>query len=828
MSTGTYIYGSGDLASALGIVNPRSAVYGATGDGVTDDTTALNAALAAADGGIVMVPPGTYLISAPLVIFSNTLLWALPGAVFNLASGSNCNMLKNAGCTPQRTITDGAMTSASNVLTSAAQAMWTGSDVGRSVAVPGALDGTRPLVAMITGVTSGTQVTLSATAGATVSGTSTAIYSRDSGFEVRGGTWNRGGNGWPTGSSSPNLTTFQIKHADNFSIREFTASCTVRGYQVAVGDVSEFTIRDITLSAPNTVVNTDGINIHGPATLGRIENVQGTTGDDFVSIHSMDGDAGLQDTVGDVRDIVVTNLFPNQNGQAAFKVHAGSTTVCQAITCRGIHGSSLAGGVHIQDYATPTSASIVADILVEDVDCTTSANTGLVNIYCNNPGANITLRDLVWRYNTSFPSVVYVMPGTTLNSLTVDTVTIEAGNNVKAILCGSTSGSPTAMNSITLTNLIEASGGATVLTGVQIDGTFVTCKNIKVRGVQAYKEAGAQQAIVYNKGTVDTIQIEDVYLNGGGIVLGTTSTAATARAVLSNITLESAYQLAQVASTVDMVVNGLNAISITGGPLVFVTGSSAVLTLRGRGLINPNNYAAFTRDLTQTPRIVHREMRIDVALCAVTLGDEAYNTNSASAALGPVTSDGTYWYPVIPKPSSGAIVSGQYSLPDGGQPTSSATFPTGQFRCYPVYIPAGPAIERIWAEVTVVGDGTSVVHLGVYADNGSWQPGALAIDAGTINGASATVQEITLGSPVQLSPGWYWFGGACVFSTTSPTVKTLTASNPVQFPLGSSLPAAGTAATGVYMTGVTAGALPSTFTVAGIAGSCPRIGVKGH
>lgn len=50
-----------------GLVTPQD--YGAAGDGVRDDTAAIAAALAAvpANGGTVYFPPGSYLISAPLV-----------------------------------------------------------------------------------------------------------------------------------------------------------------------------------------------------------------------------------------------------------------------------------------------------------------------------------------------------------------------------------------------------------------------------------------------------------------------------------------------------------------------------------------------------------------------------------------------------------------------------------------------------------------------------------------------------------------------------------------------------------------------------------------
>lgn len=48
--------------------------YGATGDGSTNDTTSLKAALAAAVGGIVYVPVGTFVVDDSLTIPANTIL----------------------------------------------------------------------------------------------------------------------------------------------------------------------------------------------------------------------------------------------------------------------------------------------------------------------------------------------------------------------------------------------------------------------------------------------------------------------------------------------------------------------------------------------------------------------------------------------------------------------------------------------------------------------------------------------------------------------------------------------------------------------------------
>lgn len=79
---------SSAFAAVAGLfVNVKDPQYGALGDGVTDDTAAVNAAIVAAAGGIVFFPTGTYKVSA--LITSGT---------------KNCNLL---GAGPDATIISG-------------------------------------------------------------------------------------------------------------------------------------------------------------------------------------------------------------------------------------------------------------------------------------------------------------------------------------------------------------------------------------------------------------------------------------------------------------------------------------------------------------------------------------------------------------------------------------------------------------------------------------------------------------------------------------------------------------------------------------------------
>ena len=91
-----------DLQTALdGKVSKNTLVYnvkdfGALGDNSTDDTSAIQDtldAVGAAGGGTVYVPYGVYIISATLVIYSNTTLLVEKSATIKLKAGSVATML---------------------------------------------------------------------------------------------------------------------------------------------------------------------------------------------------------------------------------------------------------------------------------------------------------------------------------------------------------------------------------------------------------------------------------------------------------------------------------------------------------------------------------------------------------------------------------------------------------------------------------------------------------------------------------------------------------------------------------------------------------------
>ena len=98
-SSGFSVYqvaSAGGLGSFPQWFNVRSILYGATGNGTTDDTAAIQAALTAAinaGAGTVYLPPGTYKTSSTItgnLDGSAVAVWADPGAVIEYYGSGDC------------------------------------------------------------------------------------------------------------------------------------------------------------------------------------------------------------------------------------------------------------------------------------------------------------------------------------------------------------------------------------------------------------------------------------------------------------------------------------------------------------------------------------------------------------------------------------------------------------------------------------------------------------------------------------------------------------------------------------------------------------------
>lgn len=95
--------------------------------------------------------------------------------------------------------------------------------------------------------------------------------------------------------------------------------------------------------------------------------------------------------------------------------------------------------------------------------------------------------------------------------------------------------------------------------------------------------------------------------------------------------------------------------------------------------------------------------------------------------------------------------SGWYSSLSGSIDTRTLNEDRGFW--VPVVVDRSLTVDRIGLELTSTATGSPVVRLGIYSDS-SGVPGTLLLDAGTIDGTSATYQEITISQA--LTAGRWW------------------------------------------------------------------------
>lgn len=177
----------------------------------------------------------------------------------------------------------------------------------------------------------------------------------------------------------------------------------------------------------------------------------------------------------------------------------------------------------------------------------------------------------------------------------------------------------------------------------------------------------------------------------------------------------------------------------------------------------------------------------------------------------------------VQNPNYLPLIAGRYYFtPNATSTGASATLGNGTLRLTPWFVPNAIALTKIGAEVTSASAST-LFRLGIYADDGTGRPGLLIVDAGTIDGGSATVQEKDIS--VTIGPGWYWFGGAVQNAAgTQPTMR-VAASIASPIDVGTTAPGASATSMGFSMSAGQSG-LPSSFTQSGGAGSVPRIFIK--
>jgi hypothetical protein len=189
----------------------------------------------------------------------------------------------------------------------------------------------------------------------------------------------------------------------------------------------------------------------------------------------------------------------------------------------------------------------------------------------------------------------------------------------------------------------------------------------------------------------------------------------------------------------------------------------------------------------------------------VLIVDVSDTTQAASGSTNKVTLENLASSDPFEQRYGRLLDDGYYYGPDHGAATSTLAITVDTMYLVPMWLPAGFTVTRLAVSVTGAGGVGSVVRLGVYESSSTGLPDALLVDGGTIDGTSATVQEVTVSAAVNAS-GWHWLAAVAQVGTL-PTVTSVQ-------PVAGVAPRATTATNAL-------GAIRATPQVTGVTGALP-------
>lgn len=271
--------------------------------------------------------------------------------------------------------------------------------------------------------------------------------------------------------------------------------------------------------------------------------------------------------------------------------------------------------------------------------------------------------------------------------------------------------------------------------------------------------------------------IDQMHVYGANIGISIDSTATgsngsdiTGRNIVTEYNRSSGLRLGCAGSNIDLHAYGNigPAIDIDGANFYVLSGN---VVTHGPGA---SAAIAFTSDLGEGRIELHAYVTSGKAVYS---GTPASNTSLFLTSSGPgtqtnqVVMKGERLATVVEAVAAGLpMTSGLYYGAPGADITTVVPA-EASMRGLPVIIGKAATVVRVGLDVSSAGTSGAVIRLGLYRYNAATDSLALLVDAGTIDGTSATYQELTISTAVE--PGWIVFpvavaqGGA----GTRPTVR---------------------------------------------------------
>ena len=280
------------------------------GDGVADDTAAIQARLDSGTACVYLPPPAkAYVISKPLVIGSHTELRLDRFSVIRLAPGSNCPMIEN-------------------------RAYLAGQD--EAIAITG------------------------------------GVWDMDNLHQSPNPQQYHLLPGSPASPIKPQYDpqlfwgcAMRFSHVENFTVKGLTIR-NPTSYGMKFCRTAYLTVDDITFdyTTCNPIfLNMDGVHLDGFCHQVRITNLRGTCFDDMVALNANDGQCAQEE--GPIRDVDIDGIYCDYCHSAARLLSTGAPL--ERVTIRNVHGNFYVYCVGLTHHFPERGRGFMDDIVIENV-----------------------------------------------------------------------------------------------------------------------------------------------------------------------------------------------------------------------------------------------------------------------------------------------------------------------------------------------------------------------------------------------------------------------------------------------------------------------------
>lgn len=635
--TGAKIYGQ-SAAGVAGwldgdILSP--VVVPVVGVSASADTAAINAALL--NGNKKVVINGTATVDGQLVLYSNTELELTPGSVLkyddSVASVAVPMIVNHASLAAQRsisysgTIVGGATTVTDSSITSA--------DIGRSIYIPLArsTEGVEPekfLFCTTILSVEGTTATLAKPTLIDTVNPVISIYDRDENIKISGGTIDRN---VAAGSTSIGSMLMFFRHVDGLEISDqsiFTASTNTK-YAISIGDATKVSCINVTFNTCS-----DGLHFMGECYDITVRDIYGTTGDDFVAFTALDYST-YADTVGDIDNVTIENLFPNQTSMArTVLLLGGASCILSDFNVTGIKGVAATSLSIIDDPLNGSSKTLVKNIRASKIQI-----AGAIQLFSTNPRSTVFIDGVDILKQTAMS--IYIQGSYDVLSI--------AGIHIDKHLAVDTSDqiikitSPARIGTLRIANVDINLGDAYRF------GKFLTnegvISSLIVDGFRFYKPTytTGYNDMFLNYGTISRVALSTIVFVNGHNLFNTIVGSTTGKILLFNFFFSGCARISDFTAASEVILG----VGLTESMLAqefYISNAAGSLILRGGG--QSLSATPTARSASQSIRIDNPDIRSDISMLTPSNGDRAWNTNAALGTLGvagPVIySTGTGWH----------------------------------------------------------------------------------------------------------------------------------------------------------------------------------------